>query len=330
MSKYHINSNGDPGICKVTTGACPFGDSETEHFKNPEEARVFYENKNNTITVISKDEREDFNDILEKIEDAEENYQQIVMDRGWLSSDNENNKIKKVSKKALEEILDSYYWLKKDKNYLKLMNTKNIPYLRFIIKSLPASSIEPFVSIAKNPNLDYFSLDMLAAKSLNFRRRDNIFNEIIKNKKTSSETLDMIYYSKPRSVSYASSHYTEELKSFCKNSNTSDYVLNDIIKNGGLDRSKFVKDIFEKREKVNLKLQYEMLKDDESVNYLTKNIKVESNILGVIYERNKNKYLDSAYNKKIMKNLLNNPNTPKQIKDEIIINSEKQFFKTLK
>lgn len=41
MSKIHINSNGEPGVCKATTGACPFGSDDT-HFSSKEEAAQAY------------------------------------------------------------------------------------------------------------------------------------------------------------------------------------------------------------------------------------------------------------------------------------------------
>lgn len=41
MAKIHINSNGEPGVCKATTGACPFG-SEDTHFSSKEEAAKAY------------------------------------------------------------------------------------------------------------------------------------------------------------------------------------------------------------------------------------------------------------------------------------------------
>lgn len=42
MSKVHINSNGEPGICKAVSGACPFGAADT-HFSSTEEAAQAYE-----------------------------------------------------------------------------------------------------------------------------------------------------------------------------------------------------------------------------------------------------------------------------------------------
>lgn len=41
MSKIHINSNGEPGVCKATTKPCPFGDDST-HFSSNEEAAQAY------------------------------------------------------------------------------------------------------------------------------------------------------------------------------------------------------------------------------------------------------------------------------------------------
>jgi len=42
MSKFHINSKGEPGICKATSGGCPFGSVE-EHYSSKEEAILAYE-----------------------------------------------------------------------------------------------------------------------------------------------------------------------------------------------------------------------------------------------------------------------------------------------
>lgn len=41
MAKIHINSNGEPGECKATSGPCPFGDDDT-HFSSTEEAAEAY------------------------------------------------------------------------------------------------------------------------------------------------------------------------------------------------------------------------------------------------------------------------------------------------
>jgi len=43
MSKYHVNpETGNPGVCKATTGNCPFG-SDDLHFNTKWEARISYE-----------------------------------------------------------------------------------------------------------------------------------------------------------------------------------------------------------------------------------------------------------------------------------------------
>lgn len=44
MAKFHINNKGTPGICKVKTGVCPFGNSE-EHYNTHNEALIAYEVK---------------------------------------------------------------------------------------------------------------------------------------------------------------------------------------------------------------------------------------------------------------------------------------------
>lgn len=41
MAKYHINAQGNPGVCRAQR-ACPFG-GESEHFGSAEEARMAYE-----------------------------------------------------------------------------------------------------------------------------------------------------------------------------------------------------------------------------------------------------------------------------------------------
>lgn len=42
MAKFHLNSNGDAGICKASQGNCPFGGDE-DHFTSPEAARSAFE-----------------------------------------------------------------------------------------------------------------------------------------------------------------------------------------------------------------------------------------------------------------------------------------------
>src|SRR5579875_3211223 len=41
MARYHINEQGNPGLCKATV-RCPFGDA-SEHYSTPEQAREAYE-----------------------------------------------------------------------------------------------------------------------------------------------------------------------------------------------------------------------------------------------------------------------------------------------
>lgn len=43
MNKYHINSNGEPGVCRAKK-ACPFGGGDV-HFPTAEKARNFFESK---------------------------------------------------------------------------------------------------------------------------------------------------------------------------------------------------------------------------------------------------------------------------------------------
>lgn len=57
MSKFHINANGDVGICRAQhSGKCPFG-GESEHFSTSAEARSYFERKSSieTFTKLGKD-----------------------------------------------------------------------------------------------------------------------------------------------------------------------------------------------------------------------------------------------------------------------------------
>lgn len=68
MSKFHVNSNGEPGKCTATKGNCPFGDIN-EHFDSIDEARNFYEEsqKDSLVTHAKKkiDPREHDTEIYE-------------------------------------------------------------------------------------------------------------------------------------------------------------------------------------------------------------------------------------------------------------------------
>ncbi len=49
MSKFHLNPKGEPGPCRAEKN-CPFGGPEM-HFSSKEEARLFYEQNQNTFAV---------------------------------------------------------------------------------------------------------------------------------------------------------------------------------------------------------------------------------------------------------------------------------------
>lgn len=49
MAKFHLNGNGDPGLCKASQGNCPFGGDE-EHYTSPGAARTAFEAAQ-TVTV---------------------------------------------------------------------------------------------------------------------------------------------------------------------------------------------------------------------------------------------------------------------------------------
>lgn len=51
MSKFHINSQGEPGLCSAKQGGCPFG-GESDHHESPEAARRAYE-ENNSSNMVS-------------------------------------------------------------------------------------------------------------------------------------------------------------------------------------------------------------------------------------------------------------------------------------
>lgn len=42
MARYHLNKNGDPGVCSAKPGNCPFG-GEEDHFTSAESARAAFE-----------------------------------------------------------------------------------------------------------------------------------------------------------------------------------------------------------------------------------------------------------------------------------------------
>ncbi len=42
MAKYHVNAEGKAGLCRATTGKCPFG-GELEHYSTADDARKAYE-----------------------------------------------------------------------------------------------------------------------------------------------------------------------------------------------------------------------------------------------------------------------------------------------
>ena len=43
MAKFHITSNGTPGICNAQKGNCPYGDAQ-HHYNSEEEAQVAIDN----------------------------------------------------------------------------------------------------------------------------------------------------------------------------------------------------------------------------------------------------------------------------------------------
>ena len=51
--KYHVNSNGEAGLCSATKGKCPFG-SEADHFTAPDAARSAFEKTQNSVLAGSK------------------------------------------------------------------------------------------------------------------------------------------------------------------------------------------------------------------------------------------------------------------------------------
>lgn len=61
MTKYHNNDNGDPGPCNAQNGNCPFGDSETDHYDSPEEARKAFEEKQSSGLISTNTKNKYFN-----------------------------------------------------------------------------------------------------------------------------------------------------------------------------------------------------------------------------------------------------------------------------
>ena len=54
--KYHVNSNGEAGLCSATKGKCPFG-SEDKHFTSADAARSAFEQTQNSGLAGSKKNR---------------------------------------------------------------------------------------------------------------------------------------------------------------------------------------------------------------------------------------------------------------------------------
>jgi hypothetical protein len=93
--KYHINSKGEPGICRAKN-SCPFGDMETEHYSSVDEARGVYEQEmNNYFTPnVEKLLREE----MKKLDISENKINEVLITaKEWGTK---NKKIsKKISKK---------------------------------------------------------------------------------------------------------------------------------------------------------------------------------------------------------------------------------------
>jgi len=77
MPKYHVNTQtGESGLCKVTTGVCPFG-SDDEHFDTIEKARSFYEESFSLpMTVEKKIPESDVKNLIKELLDASQEYYQ--------------------------------------------------------------------------------------------------------------------------------------------------------------------------------------------------------------------------------------------------------------
>lgn len=60
MSKFHINTKGEPGRCSAEV-QCPFG-GESDHYSSPERAREAFESlhKSNELTTLSKPDAKDY------------------------------------------------------------------------------------------------------------------------------------------------------------------------------------------------------------------------------------------------------------------------------
>ena len=50
MARYHINKKGEAGLCRATTGKCPFGGANV-HYSSKEEARIGYEKTKVNIVI---------------------------------------------------------------------------------------------------------------------------------------------------------------------------------------------------------------------------------------------------------------------------------------
>jgi len=64
---YHINSKGDPGLCKATRGGCPFGSAD-EHFTTPEAARAAFEKQSEGKDILPENWTD--SDLTARVADA--------------------------------------------------------------------------------------------------------------------------------------------------------------------------------------------------------------------------------------------------------------------
>lgn len=53
MSKYHVNNDGEPGLCRATIGDCPFG-GEAQHYPDKQTAQKAFELSMASSTFVEK------------------------------------------------------------------------------------------------------------------------------------------------------------------------------------------------------------------------------------------------------------------------------------
>lgn len=70
MAKYHLNKNGDSGLCSAANGNCPFGSAD-EHYTSPEAARKAFEDSQSAFESPLRKAESSYSKAVEAYDKAE-------------------------------------------------------------------------------------------------------------------------------------------------------------------------------------------------------------------------------------------------------------------